>query len=77
MIEIRIDGKTEFMGEAKQYVSKPPDMFKDMLRPNATPAPWMKAIAVAFGEAVMSELNMKITVSTGITRWCMEVEILP
>jgi hypothetical protein len=76
MIRIIINGKTEFEGEATEYVSKPPDLFKDAIKPGSQPAPWLKSVAVVFVEAAQSGAACSICVTVEPKRWVMEVSAL-
>lgn len=77
MIKIKVDSVTLFKGTLGEWVSRPPDIFKDAINPGASPQPHMKAILIAVADAVMMQTPMTITVKTrlkGVKHgWSMEV----
>lgn len=76
---ITIDNVVEFDGSVTEWSRKPPDMFRDQIKPDAQPKPWMKAIMIAMAEGVMTKKSMNITawsVVVGSPKkdgWSMEV----
>lgn len=77
-VRIRIDGATAFDGNPGDWVSAPPDVFKDMIKPGYRPEPWMKAIMITFTEATLTEQSVDISVLTHTKRdnapgWSMQV----
>ncbi len=63
-IRVRIDGETLYSGTIKDWSAKPPDAFRDVIKPNANPAPWFKAILITMADAVLREQSINIDVST-------------
>jgi hypothetical protein len=64
-IRVRIDGETIYNGTIKDWSTKPPDAFRDQIKPNANPSPWFKAILVTMADAVLRQQSMNIDVDTG------------
>lgn len=72
-LRIKIDRRVVFNGTVGEWISKPPDIFKDRIQPGARPEPHMKAIMVALADAVMTNQPMSIAVKTRDDGWSMEV----
>jgi hypothetical protein len=72
-IKIVIDDQVEFDGSVSEWKRTPPDLFKDVINPNATPAPHMKAIMVAMADAVMLQRSTNITSTTDVDEWTVKV----
>jgi len=70
---IEIDGKVEFNGGTDEWSAKTPDMFKNQINPDANPKPWLKAILIAFADAVNQKHSVDITVDTRSYGWDMAV----
>ena len=78
MIKIKVDDRILFKGELGEWIKRPPDVFRDAIQPDKSPAPWMKAILIAMADVVGSKQDTHISVSTklnkGVRRgWSMEV----
>lgn len=72
-IRVRVDGRELFNGQAGEWISRPPDVFRDAIRPDAVPEPWMKAIMITLADTVTLQKGVKINVRTKINGWSMEV----
>lgn len=72
-VRISIDGEVVMDGLLDTWVATPPDVFKDVLDPGATPKPWLKAIMIAMLDAVQTGINVNIDVTTGYGQWSMTV----
>ena len=70
---IEIDGNVEFNGSTDEWAAKTPDMFKDVIKPNAAPKPWLKAILVEFADSVNQKRSVDVTVNTRSYGWDMAV----
>lgn len=62
---IEIDGTVEFDGSITEWQRTPPDAFKDLIKPDSNPAPWMKAIMISMADAVMTSRSTRIVATTG------------
>lgn len=73
-IRISIDGEWIFKGRLGEWISKPPNQFKDAIKPGANPEPWMKAIMISMMDAVTQQQSMTIKVQTNGRDWDMSVK---
>jgi hypothetical protein len=71
-VRIVINDTVEFDGPVDDWEHRPPDAFKDVIKPGADPKPWLKAILVTMAEAVMKRESM--TIIHRSNRWSMMVE---
>lgn len=74
MIQVKIDGKIIYKGTPKDWANRPPDAFKDLIRPGYKPEPWMKSIMILMSDVVVGGGNLRIAVRTNPTGWTMEVK---
>lgn len=66
-VKIILEGTVEFDGSVDEWKRKPPDAFKDLLRPQAkAPPPHLKAVMIAMADAVQTKKSCVIEASTGI-----------
>ena len=78
-IRIVIDNEVLFDDNLKAWQASPPDQFRDMIKPDAKPEPWMKAIMIVMTDAAMTGDSVSIEATTGMDRpgvwnwWSMEV----
>lgn len=72
-VRITIDDSVEFDGSVTEWQRNPPDMFRDQINPNATPQPYMKAVAVAMADAIMGRQSVNLSVMTRKDGWTFEV----
>lgn len=73
-IRIRVDGRVMFNGSLKQWATKPPDLFKEAIKPDVKTDPWMRPAMVAMHEAVITETSIDIDVTTSSTGYILEVK---
>lgn len=73
-IHIAINGNVEFDGIVDEWAQQAPDMFRDQIKPNATPRPWLKAIMVSVADAVLAQESVIIDATHRSGRWEMKVE---
>lgn len=65
-VKIVLDGKIEFDGSVTEWERKPPEMFKDLIRPQAkAPGPHLKAIMISMADAVREKRSTIIECTTG------------
>ena len=72
-IRINLDEELLFDGDLDAWQATPPDQFKDMIKPDAKPEPWMKAIMIVMADAAMTGNSVGIDATTGESVWSMEV----
>lgn len=66
-VKVILDGVTEFDGSVTEWERKPPDAFKDLLRPQAkTPPAHLKAVMITMADAVKLKQSCVIEASTGV-----------
>jgi hypothetical protein len=74
MIRILVDDRVLFDGELGDWVNRPPDEFRQMIKPGNAPKTWMKGILIAMGDAIQApHMDTTITVQTGDGFWQMKV----
>lgn len=73
-IALYVNGHVEFDGELNEWVATPPDFVKDMLKPEVTVAPWMKAVMLSLTDAVMQNKSLSMDVRTSEKSWQLTVE---
>lgn len=73
-IQIIINGTQEFSGDVEEWEAKRPDTFRDALKPGAQPKPWMKAVMIAFTDAILSKQSVIIDCTHRSNRWSLMVE---
>lgn len=72
-IKITIDEVVEFDGSVTEWSRTPPSKFKDQIKPGANPAPHMKGILVAVGDAILNGKSASVKVNTFDDAWSMGV----
>jgi hypothetical protein len=72
-IRIRVNEEVIFNGTIKNWASKPPDVFRDAIKPEIKPEPYLKGVLVAMADAVQLERSCDIDVITGKDFWQMRV----
>ena len=80
MIHVRIciDEEVLFDDDLNAWQATPPDQFRDMIKPDAKPEPWLKAIMVAMADAALTGDSVSIEATTGMDTpgvywWSMKV----
>lgn len=71
---IKVDGTFVFKGTLGDWERKPPNEFKNAIKPGAAPKPWMKGVMVALSDAVMERRSMDFVVTTRHKGWTLEVD---
>jgi hypothetical protein len=74
-MRICIDDDVVFDGTLDAWQATPPDYFKDLITPDATPEPWLKAIMIVMADAVMTDQNVDIEATTGRDEWLIKVRM--
>jgi len=72
-VRIVIDNEKVFDGELEQWQATPPDYFRDRIRPDAKPEPWLKAIMIVMADAALTNQSVSIEAITGPSWWSIEV----
>ena len=72
-MRICIDDNVVFDDSLDVWQATPPDYFKDLIRPDAKPEPWLKAIMIVMADAAMTGQSVSIEATTGPSWWSMEV----
>lgn len=73
-VRLVIDGKVEFDGELDSWSATAPDYFRDKLRPDVQPEPWLKVVLVLMADAAMTGQSVNIDVRIEKRKWYVSVE---
>jgi hypothetical protein len=68
-MRVTIDGKVVMNGNIGQWTTEPPKIITDQLKPNAKPAPWMRALMLTLADAALSEHALTVDVKTRADGW--------
>lgn len=72
-MRVRIDECVVFDDSLDMWQATSPDYFKDLIKPDARPEPWLKAIMIVMADAVLTGQDVSIEAVTGEGKWSMEV----
>lgn len=72
-VRIRVGENVVFDDDLDAWQATPPDYFKDLIRPDAKPEPWLKAIMVVMADAAMTGQSVNIEADPGEDKWSIEV----
>lgn len=72
-VRLCVDDVVVYDGDLNEWQATPPDYFKDRIRPDANPEPWMKAIMIIMADAAMSGKSVSIEAATGEDHWSIKV----
>jgi hypothetical protein len=72
-VRLIVDGYVVFDDSLDEWKHTPPDYFKDALRQDAAPEPWLKAIMIVMADAAMTGSSVSIEATTGKSEWSMRV----
>lgn len=72
-VRLTVDGSVVFDGDLEEWKFTPPDYFKDAIKKDAKPEPWLKAIMIVMADAALTGGNISIEATTGESSWSIEV----
>lgn len=64
MIRVKVDGKVLFDGDPGEWEQKPPDAFKEAIKPGAYIQSWMKPMMIALSDAVTTNRDIRVNIVT-------------
>ena len=70
---LTVDGSVVFDDTLDEWKHTPPDYFKDALRQDASPEPWLKAIMIVMADSAMTGSSVSIEATTGKSEWSIRV----
>lgn len=73
---LTVNDRVEFNGEAVEWQHKTPDMFRDVIKPDAKPQPWMMATMITLTQTLLADQSVEINVKHRSNRWSIKVEYL-
>lgn len=72
-IHLTVDGSVVFDGILDQWKFTPPDYFKDAIKKDSKPEPWLKAIMIVMSDAALTGRSVSIDATTGEGCWSIRV----
>lgn len=72
-VYLAVDDEVVFDDTLDAWVFTPPDYFKDAIRSDAKPEPWLKAIMIVMADAAVMGKSVCIEATTGST-WSLRVQ---
>ena len=75
-VRIVVNDSVEFDGDPGEWQQQPPDLFKEVIKPDAKPRPWLAAIMAELTDAYMRQESVNIDVTYRSNRWEMKAERL-
>lgn len=72
-VNLTVDGSVAFDGTLDEWKFTPPDYFKDVLKKDAKPEPWLKAIMIVMADAALTGSSVSIDATTGESSWSIRV----
>lgn len=72
-VHLTVDGSVVFDGILDQWKFTPPDYFKDAIRKDAKPEPWLKAVMIVISDAALMGRSVSMDVTTGEDCWSIRV----
>lgn len=73
-VRLTVDGSVVFDDTLNEWKFIPPDYFKDALKKDAKPEPWLKAIMIVMADAALTGSGVSIDATTGESCWSMRVQ---
>lgn len=74
-VHLAVDGEVVFDDTLDEWKFTPPDYFRDAIKPDAKPEPWLKAIMIVMADAALTNSSVRIEATTGST-WSIRVQEL-
>lgn len=72
-VRLTVDGYIVFDDTLDEWKHTPPDYFKDAIRQDASPEPWLKAIMIVMADSAMTGKSVSIEATTGESEWSIRV----
>lgn len=72
-VHLTVDGSVVFDGSLDGWKFTPPDYFKDAIKNDARPEPWLKAIMIVMADAALTGSSVSIDATTGESSWSIQV----
>lgn len=70
---LTVDGSIVFDGTLDEWKFTPPDYFKDAIKKDVKPEPWLKAIMIVMADAALTGSSVSIDATTGESSWSIKV----
>jgi len=72
-VRLTVDGSVVFDDSLDEWKFTPPEYFKDALKKDAKPEPWLKAIMIVMSDAALTGSSVSIDTTTGESSWSIQV----
>ena len=72
-VHLTVDGSVVFDGSLDEWKFTPPDYFKDAIKSDVKPEPWLKAIMIVMADAALAGSSVSIEATTGESSWSIQV----
>ena len=72
-VRLTVDGDVVFDDYLDDWRFTPPDYFKDVLRQDVKPEPWLKAIMIVMADTALTGGSVSIDATTGQS-WSIRVQ---
>lgn len=72
-VRLTVDESVVFDGNLDEWKFTPPEYFKDALKKDAKPEPWLKAIMIVMADAALTGSSVSIDATTGQSCWSIQV----
>ena len=72
-VRLTVDGSVVFDDTLEEWKFTPPDYFKDAIKKDARPEPWLKAIMIVMADAALTGRSVSIEATTGESSWSIKV----
>ncbi len=73
-VRVTVDGYIVFDDTLDEWKFTPPDYFKDALKKDSRPEPWLKAIMIVMADAALTGSSVSIDATTGESCWSIQVQ---
>ena len=72
-VRLTVDGSVVFDDSLDEWKFTPPEYFKDALKKDAKPEPWLKAIMIVMADTALTGGSVSIDATTGESSWSIQV----
>ena len=72
-VHLTVDVEVVFDDTLDTWVFTPPDYFRNAIKPDAKPEPWLKAIMIVMADSAMTGASVRIEATTG-SSWSLQVQ---